>query len=463
MDSILKLVYSDWCNTGTYKEPIPNGVHSALVKYIQAAVLEHKTLGEVQQEVESENNSLVFVHDHGNFIGYHRKYHHESTLVTTEDIVDDNSIYLYPVEIRTTLDSLFNTMDFVLDGQKYEYSFKNSIPSDVISLLKSGKVKLLINYLHEPMASNEDIYFTNIENKMNELGIDGSNIIVVGGNRYNHPTSKFKFTDGGILIGQQTTADTDSYPKLTALGYVSDIVRESDLNKNKIRNKRFLCFNRTMKSHRFMIAYLALKYNLLENSIFSFINLNGFTTDGIYHWLTFYLGDVDNLREISSTIHDFIPYEIDTHHLSVAEKQGFGNENSKKELYLDTYLHLTSETKFDTGDDPFFSEKTYRPLMNLQPFIYIGNHHALEKLHNMGFKTFYPYINEDYDLEEDPKKRMAMIAKEIEIFNNKPISEIHRWYYSIIDVLVHNQNHLKTIKNINPFEKVYFDIRGMYE
>ena len=101
--------------------------------------------------------------------------------------------------------------------------------------------------------------------------------------------------------------------------------------------------------------------------------------------------------------------------------------------------------------------------MNLQPFIFIGNHHSLTRLHNMGFKTFHPYINEDYDLEEDPKKRMAMIEKEIEIFNNKSIDEIHQWYYSIIDILLHNQNQLHAMKNINPFEEVYFNIKGMYE
>ena len=212
-----------------------------------------------------------------------------------------------------------------------------------------------------------------------------------------------------------------------------------------------------------MIAYLALKYKLLENNIFSFINPNGLTANGIYQRLKFYIDDHTNLEKIASTIYELIPYEIDTQHLSVDEKRGFGNENSKKELYLSTYLHLTSETKFDTGDYPFLSEKTYRPLMNLQPFIYIGNHHSLKKLHKMGFKTFHPYINENYDLEEDPKKRMSMIEKEIAIFNNKSIDEIHNWYYSITDILLHNQNQLQSIKNINPYREVYSDIKEMYE
>ena len=464
MDRILKLVYSDWYNqSGVYQIPIPNGLPNVLVQHIQDSYIENKTLVQVQQDIEAGSESMVFAHDHNNFIGYHRKYYDDSTVIPVEEIVDDNSIYLYPIEIRTGLHSLLTTMSFTLKGQQYEYLFTDIIPSDVLAHLRSGKLKLLINYIHEPMATEEKHHFSKIESRMNELGIDGDNIIVVGGNTFNHPSCKIKFTDGGILMGQQMAAEMDFYPRRTGLGYYSDFVRETDLDKNTIRDKKFLCFNRTLKPHRFMIAYLALKYKLLENNIFSFINPNGLTANGIYQRLKFYIDDHTNLEKIASTIYELIPYEIDTQHLSVDEKRGFGNENSKKELYLSTYLHLTSETKFDTGDYPFLSEKTYRPLMNLQPFIYIGNHHSLKKLHKMGFKTFHPYINENYDLEEDPKKRMSMIEKEIAIFNNKSIDEIHNWYYSITDILLHNQNQLQSIKNINPYREVYSDIKEMYE
>lgn len=464
MDRILKLVYSDWYNQSSiFKKPIPNGLPKVLVKHLQDSFTENKTLVDVQQDIEAENESMVFVHNHNNFIGYHRKYYDESTVIPVEEIVNDNCIYLYPIEIRTGLHSLLTKMSFTLKGQKHEYLFTDIIPADILSHLRTGKLKLLINYIHEPLATEEKHHFSMIESRMNQLGIDGSNIIVVGGNKFSHPNCKIKFTDGGILMGQQMAADMDSYPRKTGLGYYSDIVRESDLDSNIIRDKKFLCFNRTLKPHRFMIAYLALKYKLLENNIFSFINPNGVTANDIYHRLKFYIDDHTNLEKIASTIYNLIPYEIDTQHLSVDEKREFGNENSKKELYLTTYLHLISETRFDTGDYPFLSEKTYRPLINLQPFIYIGNHHSLEKLHKMGFKTFHPYINEDYDLEEDPKKRMSMIEKEIAIFNNKSMDEIHNWYYSITDILLHNQNQLQSIKNINPYGEAYSDIKEMYE
>jgi hypothetical protein len=460
MDRILKLVYSNWYYYNGDSHPIPNGVHPVLIKHIQESASIHKNFEEIQKDIQSENNKKVFVYDHNNFIGYHRKYFENSTIINPEDIIEDNTIYLYPIEIRDTIDSMYSTRDFIFKGKKYEYFFAEVIPSDILTHLRSGKLKLLINYVHEPLDTTEQLHFSNIENYMEDLGIHGSNIIIIGGSEFNYPSSKLKFTNGGILMGQQMAAEMDFYPRSTGLGYVSDMVRETDLDKDKIRNKRFLCFNRTMKPHRYMIAYLALKYNLLEKNTFSFINPNEMNAESIYNCLLSYV-NTTKLNEIALIIYNLMPYEIDTQHLSINEKREFGNENNKKELYLDTYLHLTSETRFE-GNWVFFSEKTYRPLMNLQPFIYIGNHRALQKLHKMGFKTFHPFIDESYDLEEDPKTRMYMIEKEIAIFNNRPMLEIHEWYYSIKEILLHNQALLYNMKDLNPYEESYQDIKTFY-
>jgi hypothetical protein len=73
--------------------------------------------------------------------------------------------------------------------------------------LRTGKLKLLINYIHEPLATEEKKHFTIIEQKLNEIGIHGSDIIVVGGNDFIHPSCNIKFMNGGILMGQQMAAE----------------------------------------------------------------------------------------------------------------------------------------------------------------------------------------------------------------------------------------------------------------
>jgi hypothetical protein len=44
-------------------------------------------------------------------------------------------------------------------------------------------------------------------------------------------------------------------------------------------------------------------------------------------------------------------------------------------------------------------------------FVVHGNHLYLQKLREMGFKTFGNYFDESYDLEQDPDKRIDMIVK----------------------------------------------------
>ena len=98
----------------------------------------------------------------------------------------------------------------------------------------------------------------------------------------------------------------------------------------------------------------------------------------------------------------------------------------------------------------------------MQPFIYVGFAGALKQLKVWGFKTFYPYIDESYDDERDSIIRCKMIENEIRKLNEKSIEELHQWYYSIKDILLHNQTHLKTFSIMNPFENALNDIKKFY-
>ena len=53
------------------------------------------------------------------------------------------------------------------------------------------------------------------------------------------------------------------------------------------------------------------------------------------------------------------------------------------------------------------TEKTFKCILNLQPFIIVGSARSLELLHFLGYKTFSDIINERYDDETNPYKRMT--------------------------------------------------------
>jgi hypothetical protein len=77
--------------------------------------------------------------------------------------------------------------------------------------------------------------------------------------------------------------------------------------------------------------------------------------------------------------------------------------------YNDTKYSLVSETN-DTNDEIFMTEKIWKPIIAQQPFVVHGNYLYLQKLREMGFKTFANHIDEGYDIEKDPSKRIDRIV-----------------------------------------------------
>ena len=92
--------------------------------------------------------------------------------------------------------------------------------------------------------------------------------------------------------------------------------------------------------------------------------------------------------------------------------------NHSKELpqqfidaHADTYFDVVTETLAGSPwsnsthkpnpswwQEIFFTEKTFRCIMNMRPFILFGNQHSLLKLKEWGFRTFDGVLwNEEYD------------------------------------------------------------------
>jgi hypothetical protein len=244
---------------------------------------------------------------------------------------------------------------------------------------------------------------------------------------------------------------------------MSDIVREEDINKN-IRKSKFICLNRTMKPHRYMMAYYALKNNLLKTNYFSFLNSFNSSQERIKEGLTrFNLLEEKELDKFSGLVHNILPHHVDTHSFNESQRSEMTWTNNKKDLYLNSYVNIVTETSFEELDNPFISEKLWKPVMNLQPFIVVGDYRTLRTIRNLGFKTFSPFIDESYDEVLNKAQRMKLIFKELDKLKNMNIVEIHNWYHSILEILIHNKKQLESLKTINPYEVVLDDIVKTYK
>jgi hypothetical protein len=456
--SKFKFIYTDWFIKNGERQPFGNGIHPIIREFIQHI---HKNNLNIDYykilQYDSKEKGIKF--DHSELINYlYRNF--PKNIISPNQIQDDDFTYIYPLEVKDTLSGLNNKNTFELNGETYSWYLKDIIPIDVLNKCKNGKVKILVSLLHDPLYDDYNIRL--FETEMNKLGIDGSNLIFLGGSKFveyyeKHKESRVKIYNEHLFI--RGYADMmKSFPTIGNLGYMCELVEEKDLDENKIRPYKFLCNNKTMtKEHRASMAYFTIKYDLLNEGKFSFIQK--VDKDTLKSQISKIIENPN--EEYIQKIVNILPYELDTHHLSPNEKTNFGATNNMKDWYGDSYINLVTETFF--GRNVFLSEKIFKPLSNLQPFIVLGDYGTIAELKRLGFKTFEPFIDESYDLEIDPKVRILKIEKEIQKLKNKSIEEIHHWYYSIKEILLYNQQHMYSFSNYECYDEIIGKIKLDYE
>lgn len=210
---------------------------------------------------------------------------------------------------------------------------------------------------------------------------------------------------------------------------------EQSIGKDK---KDFLFLCRHWKLHRLLVLSKLQKIGLFKNLVSWDKNF--------YHQAV-----ADAFLE-----HDNNPELIDlikntSRHLDIEDLTkiaGYGFED--KELYLDTYLSLVSESIFfqirEEGDElvefpsGYLSEKIWKPIGHAHPFILMAPAKSLEYIRSLGYKTFHPFIDESYDNETEDFKRLEMIMIEIDKFSQKTKEEKEEFLNNVKDILKHNQN-----------------------
>ena len=145
----------------------------------------------------------------------------------------------------------------------------------------------------------------------------------------------------------------------------------------------FLYLNKQPRPHRVKLYDRLYRNKVLDNSIHTFIN-------------------GPSKRRL--------PKEYELPGIEPKDYPRFGKDQDITEPpYVDTVCSIVSETN-DNNNDIFMTEKIWKPIMAQHVFIVHGNYLYLQKLREMGFKTFSQHIDESYDLERDADKRLDKIA-----------------------------------------------------
>ncbi len=468
-----KLVYSRFGSHEHLTCPMPNANHFSWNNYLEQMLQERGesvilgqfrfNIPELSDSYQRPGGNNLF--RHSNFFGYFIKNNSmQQNCVSIQQAKEEiaagtDVIYLFPIEIEWgNLKYIAEDGLFIKDhlGNQYEYKLTDVITPELVELAQTGKLMIVITNIVDPAEST--MYYDVVDSRLEKLGVPTKQVVWLNGhippNAFTPDRKSQSIYLDSILSLAQAAENYLRYPCVTSMNYLSDLVRPEDLDMTKKRTKRFLCFNRSMnRPYRMAMAYMALKNNLLDDSIFSFVT--NLTVNHMEEFLAPYMEADDNLQDYISKIVDLVPYEIDTQHLTDEQKQSFATvDNNRKDLYENTYIHIVAETRMGSEPSCFISEKTWRPILNLQPFLYFGGYKALEKLKELGFKTFDNIIDESYDNELDPIKRFKMVQAEVIRFKNMSMDDIHKLYYSVQDRLIHNQKLISTFLDFDPLKEL---------
>ena len=339
---------------------------------------------------------------------------------------------------------------------KYKVVF-NYIKQDTLKFLQNGTLTLCVCYIQESFVTDNIIHSIHYNTK--KLNIQNSIVIVndfLVEERYktwceeNNEEPRFKT----IVFCHSLYEKSYEIYELQKSKQVYDMALDYQQHKSSamtleefkdtksiLRKNTILSMNRRQREHRLATLCVLNHYGLLKGNGVSYqLTFDGPTTP---YYVDKLITDesrqkkyYQDYRELQDMKYQWVDYPIameakdGVHH-------GYGWEN--KQPYLDSYLNITTETDFlnPTG---YASEKVWKPFGFFQPVLLVGSPNTLEFVRSFGFKTFDGFIDESYDKETDNAKRFELIEKEIVKFSKMSKQEVHDWYWSMEDILVHNFN-----------------------
>ena len=208
-------------------------------------------------------------------------------------------------------------------------------------------------------------------------------------------------------------------------------VKSHNLNQRK---KKFTCLIRADKLWRKIYASYIYQMNMTQHGFFSYTGYKYETSHKGLDDVSLWQGYDDTLQQDILSFEMQMPFYCD----KLTDKEHNNHKLIHQEYFNQAYFNYVVETHFD-NDTIFLTEKTFKPILNLQPFVIIGNPGSLALLKDLGYKTFDTVIKEEYDNIINHKDRMSQILKISFDLTNLSHKHHMRIQQIISQALQHNQ------------------------
>jgi hypothetical protein len=109
------------------------------------------------------------------------------------------------------------------------------------------------------------------------------------------------------------------------------------------------------------------------------------------------------------------------------------------DIWQHHFLNVVGETEFLPWDNMFISEKTWKPILGLRPFVINGQTKIYQYLRDNGFKTFNHYWSHiDVETVDETQVHQAIVAV-IKHLCSLTQDQLSKMYQSMLTDLMHNR------------------------
>ena len=337
--------------------------------------------------------------------------------------------------VRNWEDKDYWYIEFVNGDAFRWFPLDTLIPSEILDKIKLGTVTLCISNAHEAYHYViEDIY---------------KDVII----KYSINPRHVLYLTNSIDIGQEIEIVSKKYnlEKLQSecillFEYVAnhEIKHRSTeycttFNLQKNYKKRYLTLNGLYRPHRSLLILLLKCYELLGQGYVSY-NASGNVKPSPEDCYQYLKNKSKQHKEVLQLL------EKNKSKLVLLDKMFIDTKQNQewhaadyvslnKKFYEDTYFSVVTETLCfpDYSQAGYtlgraISEKTFKPILNKHPFLILGVSGVLNFLHELGYRTFDPVINEKYDTYSDPVERVYHLVLEIQRLVNLNQNELVNFY-----------------------------------
>jgi hypothetical protein len=223
-----------------------------------------------------------------------------------------------------------------------------------------------------------------------------------------------------LLIGNFDGAHQFNFISTVVAEYFADYTREELLLREPVQV--YLNYNRKPREHRRQLIKLLDQQQLLK---FGVVTL-GHDQDTTGLILGEQPADYARAGNWNMPMTYGIPHDI----------HSLGNMS----IWQHCFLNIVSETEFNPWDNLFVTEKTWKPIIGLRPFVINGQTTIYKWLRDHGFRTFNHYWP-TVDVESAPEYQVhASIAQVVAELSQLSSSELHAMYTDMLPDLEYNRS-----------------------